>query len=435
MRLPPGDCGSTTLQRAALARRLDQRGIGLLVVPLIGVAAPVAAVVVQHLRFDPPPAGRIALHQLQRERLHQHRVQRKIHRPAEHRAGHHRRPWRAPESIPFPARPGTARPWRGRIHCSALIENGSTPSATRCSATDGEQARLAQLAGKRVLRRAARRCEPARGSCRRRSRADTARPALSSAKSTIRTVGSTSSRYGSPSSSPSDLHAPDAARLPIAEDVRAVQLRELLAAIDEAAGDRRPFGVRNLDRRRHDRRGPALPLDVHRLPTFDQAPAEVVALVHADTPAPTAPSPRRRPTGRPCCGRSSSSTGCAGRRPRSRRGSSPATRTDCRRESHTAGSSCRGWTSMRRIDDSRSEQSWPVLCSSGGKAVLPSPVEIYRQPSGPNFKQPPLWPPCSQVMISVLAGDLAHAADRSRSRAAARRGSLPDPGCGPPCGA
>ena len=51
---------------------------------------------------------------------------------------------------------------------------------------------------------------------------------------------------------------PQAARFPVAEDVRAAQLRELLAAIDVAAGDAARDRVRQLDQRGQDRRRPDL---------------------------------------------------------------------------------------------------------------------------------------------------------------------------------
>ena len=43
---------------AVRARRVHERGVGLLVVPLVRVAAPVDAVEVQDLSFDPAPALR-----------------------------------------------------------------------------------------------------------------------------------------------------------------------------------------------------------------------------------------------------------------------------------------------------------------------------------------------------------------------------------------
>ena len=45
-------------KNAVRARRVHERGVGLLVVPLIGVAAPVNSVEVQDLRFDPAPVLR-----------------------------------------------------------------------------------------------------------------------------------------------------------------------------------------------------------------------------------------------------------------------------------------------------------------------------------------------------------------------------------------
>src|SRR5207253_316898 len=41
------------------ARRPDQGGVGLLVVPLIGVAVPLPAVMEQDLRLQPPPGCRL----------------------------------------------------------------------------------------------------------------------------------------------------------------------------------------------------------------------------------------------------------------------------------------------------------------------------------------------------------------------------------------
>src|SRR5207248_10902905 len=47
------------------ARRSHQSSVGLLVVPLIGVAVPLPAVVEQDLRLQPPPGFRLAPRRLQ----------------------------------------------------------------------------------------------------------------------------------------------------------------------------------------------------------------------------------------------------------------------------------------------------------------------------------------------------------------------------------
>src|SRR4029434_11048638 len=69
------------LERTVLSGSLDQRGIGLLFVPFVGVAAPFATVVVQSLRLDSPPACRVAGHQVDRQGFQQHRVPRIFGRP------------------------------------------------------------------------------------------------------------------------------------------------------------------------------------------------------------------------------------------------------------------------------------------------------------------------------------------------------------------
>ena len=77
-----------------------------------------------------------------------------------------------------------------------------------------------------------------------------------------------------------DRHAPQSPRLPIAEDIAALKFGEPAAAVDDPAGDRRPGGVRHLDRRRHDRRGPAWPVGMHGIAALLDAPAEVVTRPH-----------------------------------------------------------------------------------------------------------------------------------------------------------
>ena len=57
-------------------------------------------------------------------------------------------------------------------------------------------------------------------------------------------------------------------------------------------------------------------------------------------------------------------------------------------------------TSIRSTDESRSLISWPVFNPSGGLGDAPSPVDIYRNPSGPNCRLPPLCPPDFQVIIT-----------------------------------
>src|SRR5262249_58847799 len=55
---------------------------------------------------------------------------------------------------------------------------------------------------------------------------------------------------------PVEAGGPEPARLPVAEDVRAPQLRELPPAVDDAAGDAARDRVRQLDERRMDRSRP-----------------------------------------------------------------------------------------------------------------------------------------------------------------------------------
>ena len=74
---------------------------------------------------------------------------------------------------------------------------------------------------------------------------------------------------------PLHFRGPDALRDPVAEDVLADELRELLAAVDVPAGHARAFGVRDFDDGRLDRRRAEFPADVDRLPALDGAPAVV----------------------------------------------------------------------------------------------------------------------------------------------------------------
>ena len=64
-------------------------------------------------------------------------------------------------------------------------------------------------------------------------------------------------------------------------------------------------------------------------------------------------------------------------------------------------------TSIRRIEDNRSEMSWPVSSGSGGFGLAASPVETYSMPSGPKWRSPPLCPPCrKESTTSSLAGSI-----------------------------
>src|SRR6266566_3765327 len=55
---------------------------------------------------------------------------------------------------------------------------------------------------------------------------------------------------------------------------------------------------------------------------------------------------------------------------------------------------------MRKIEESTSLMSCPVLKESGGSGPPPSPVEMYMKPSRPKRMHPPLCPPDFQEKIN-----------------------------------
>src|SRR5262245_36006059 len=78
-----------------------------------------------------------------------------------------------------------------------------------------------------------------------------------------------------------DAHREDSAGRVVAVEVGADEFWELLAAIDEAAGERTSFGMRVLRGRRQDRPGALLAVDVKRLASLDDAPTVVAGARHA----------------------------------------------------------------------------------------------------------------------------------------------------------
>ncbi len=102
---------------------------------------------------------------------------------------------------------------------------------------------------------------------------------------------------------------------------------------------------------------------------------------------PRRPAPRRRSTGRPSPRRRRTSTGCAGRAPRSRPSRRRRRRAGCRPGPRTGRRAGRG--RIRRILPSRLAGEWAL--PAGSPAFPPSPRLTYRSPSGPNASWPPLW--------------------------------------------
>src|SRR5262249_25848040 len=78
-----------------------------------------------------------------------------------------------------------------------------------------------------------------------------------------------------------ELRGPQPAGHPVAADIVANQLRQPLAAVDEAAGDRGRLGVREVEVRRQDRRRAAPGVGPDRLPPFHDRPAVVAAALYA----------------------------------------------------------------------------------------------------------------------------------------------------------
>ena len=74
-------------ERPVLAGPLDERRVGLLVVPFVRVRLPFATIVMQSLRLDAARTLRLAGFEFERQRFDQHRVLRVIDRAAELRAG------------------------------------------------------------------------------------------------------------------------------------------------------------------------------------------------------------------------------------------------------------------------------------------------------------------------------------------------------------
>ena len=121
---------------------------------------------------------------------------------------------------------------------------------------------------------------------------------------------------------------PQTARFPVAEDVSSAQLRELLAAIDQPAGDAAGDRVRQLDQRRLDRRRP----DLLRLDAAAAPPSRTSRSCHLsrrDGPTPTTPSRRRRRTARRSGDQSSFARDCGSRTPRLPAGLPSSRRRGC----------------------------------------------------------------------------------------------------------
>ena len=124
-------------------------GVGLLVVPGIGVAVPVEAVEMQDLGFEPPPSLRDCRASISRDKV-------LASTPS---LGKNTWPLKKPSSdigtnwsyilavdVPGRASKRSATAWSA--HCSALIENGSTPGAGTCSLTEANRPVSLSLRGK-----------------------------------------------------------------------------------------------------------------------------------------------------------------------------------------------------------------------------------------------------------------------------------------------
>src|SRR5262249_21566232 len=83
---------------------------------------------------------------------------------------------------------------------------------------------------------------------------------------------------------------PQLARYPVAADIGADQVLELLAVVDVAAGDGRRLGVRKAQRRRQNRRRPAPAFGANLLRPFHDRPAVVAAALDAVNHLPQLPA-------------------------------------------------------------------------------------------------------------------------------------------------
>ena len=166
------------------------------------------------------------------------------------------------------------------------------------------------------------------------------------------------------------------AGLIIAVDVGTGELGQARAVIDIAARDRGRLGVRVC--LRWGAGSASAPAVLRRAPAAG-LPSRSSRSSRRARPcrsAPTVPSRRRRPTGRRCArsklilhGLRKPNAQISGRTPQFRR-------TDCRPECDRSCRSRRGRRRSARMLESKSEQSWPVILTSGGDGPAPSPVEI-----------------------------------------------------------
>ena len=198
---------------------------------------------------------------------------------------------------------------------------------------------------------------------------------------------------------------------------------EAAAAIDIAAGDRGGLGVGMVDRRRQDRRGPAPALGADGLAALEDAPAVVAAALDAVDQLPQLPADVADPevAGRPVEAHPPGVAQAVG--PDLGPGAGELDERVVRAGRGRPGPGRGGRRRSAGSRTSRSLMSCPVSSGSGGEGAAASPVEMYRKPSGPNARQPPLWPPEGKVRtISSLAGSIRGG---STPRAANRETRVP----------
>ena len=273
-----GGRGVGDRKRQAATSGGHEVGVGARLVPGIGIAAPVAAVEMEQLRLELPLARRVARRHLHGKRFGEHGAGRIGELGRKHRTGDgglgrmelHRTGAGEPDD---PLRrgmigPGLGRDLEGRHARHRLVLRRV-----------GEKAGLREFFWKRA--RLGDRIA-------RHEFVDRAVVVIEDEEFAVAVFGKCdhADRGGHeiderPRSVARGGDAPHPACHPVAEDVAADKLGKLLPAIDDAAGDRRPGRVRHLAPWFHDRGRPLGPVAMDRVARLDEAPAVVVARLHA----------------------------------------------------------------------------------------------------------------------------------------------------------
>ena len=271
-------------KRHALALGRHQVGVGTRLVPGIGIAVPVATVIVEKLRLELPLAAWVAGSHLDRHGLGEHGARWEVEPVGKHRALHGglartelhvSRSGQADEPACLRVvGPRLGRDLEGR-HAGHRLLAGRIGEQPRFREPPGKPRRLGlDVVSLEFMDRAVVVVEDEKFAVVILGEADDAdRRGYEIDQWPGPGVARARHRLGA--------DAPHPAGHPVAKQIAAHELRKLPAPIHEATGDRRPGRVRHLAPRLDDRRGAGGPVAMNRVASFLQAPAVVVAGLHA----------------------------------------------------------------------------------------------------------------------------------------------------------